>query len=553
MSQAFFSRHRLFLTPLSPIHLGCGEHYEPTNYVITDGVLYAFDPVQAELSPPQLSELWQAARAGTIDRIQRYFHTHAQTFVNSAYHAVAVSRALEKEYREKAGKPANREAGDKTGANSLEIERTIANPQTHQPYIPGSAFKGCLRTTVLERMVGGQIPQPKPSEREAARFEKDYLGSFASDGFRLLKTADFMPTAAVATQIQYATNHKKAKIIQDGQMVKGKNVTGRRETIQHGQYRAFAADCTIQHLLLAHRPPIRQPHKSLPQEHARPHSLQQLAQDANRYHLHRFEQECALLEPRGLIDPDWLKHIRNLLAQLQPKLDQGSIMLLRLGKHGGAESKTIESLAQIKIMQGEGQKPTVESKTTTVWLAAQAAKETHGLLPFGWVLVEIDPQDDNTALKQWCTDNGSHLPAIRQIHQRLAERKARAAERKAALQAAARQADQERIAKQRQQAEEAARREAELAAMAPAQRLAAVWMQKLKDFVYDDRNRSAHTQFYQSLLSALEQAATELAREEQIQLAELMSFKKMEKEKPSLFQGKREKEIKAVLRRLRGE
>ncbi|WP_338809701.1 RAMP superfamily CRISPR-associated protein [Neisseria leonii] len=535
MSQAFFSRHRLFLTPLSPIHLGCGEHYEPTNYVITDGVLYAFDPVQAELSPQQLNDLRQAARAGTIDRIQRYFLSHAKIFADSAYHAVAVSRALEKEYREKAGKP-------ESGGNRLEIERTIANPQTHQPYIPGSAFKGCLRTAVLERMVGGRMPQPKPSEREAARFETAYLGSFASDGLRLLKTADFMPTAAVATQIQYAANRKKKKIIKEGQMVQGKNVTGRRETIQHGQYRAFAADCTIQHLLLAHRPQVRP--GSLPKECVRPHSLQQLAQDANRYHLPRFEQECALLDQCGLIDTGWFKHTGKLLAHLKPQLEQGRMLLLRLGRHGGAESKTIEGLAQIKIMQGKGRR---------VWLAAQAAGETHGLLPFGWALIEIDPQDDNTALQQWCTDNGSHLPAIRQIHQHLVERKARAAERKAELQAAARQADQERIAKQRQQAEEAARREAELAAMVPAQRLAAVWMQKLKDFVYDDRNRSAHTQFYQSLLSALEQAATELAREEQIQLAELMSFKKMEKEKPSLFQGKREKEIKAVLRRLRGE
>ena len=31
---AFLNRHTLHLTPLSPIHLGTGEDYEPTNYII---------------------------------------------------------------------------------------------------------------------------------------------------------------------------------------------------------------------------------------------------------------------------------------------------------------------------------------------------------------------------------------------------------------------------------------------------------------------------------------------------------------------------------------
>ena len=45
------TRHTLHLTPLSPLHLGTGEDYEPTNYLITDGVLYTFDPARAILNP----------------------------------------------------------------------------------------------------------------------------------------------------------------------------------------------------------------------------------------------------------------------------------------------------------------------------------------------------------------------------------------------------------------------------------------------------------------------------------------------------------------------
>lgn len=553
MSQAFLTPYRLFLTPLSPIHLGSGEDYEPTNYVISDGVLYAFDPAQAALNPQQRGELQEAAQSGKIDRIQRYFDKHAQTFADSAYKAVAVSRALENEYKERIGKVANREAGGKAVHNRLDIERTIANPITHQPYIPGSAFKGCLRTALLERMARAHPPQPKPTSRDAGRFESNYLGSFASDGLRLLKTADFMPAGDVATQIQYATNHKKKRVVKDGKTVEAKGVTGRRETIQHGQYRVFAATCTIQHLLLQHHPHIKQPQKSLPENRVQPENLQQLAIDANRYHIKRFEQECTLLDERGLIAPDWLKNTRDLLAKLTPQLQKGSIMLVRLGKHGGAESKTIDGLAQIKIMQGKGQKPTYEPKTKTVWLAAQSAAETHGLLPFGWVLIEIDPPSDNYALQQWCEHNSSHLAAIRSIHAALAERRQQAAAAAAELQAQAQAAEQERIAQEQREAAEAERRQAELAEMNPAERLVAEWLEQLAAFVYDPRNQQAHTEFYQNLLAALNQATETLDMAEQKTIAEKLSFNTMKKHQPSLFSSSREKEIKAVLRRLRGE
>jgi len=37
--------YRLKLTALTPIHIGTGEVYEPTNFVIDDGYLYEFDEV----------------------------------------------------------------------------------------------------------------------------------------------------------------------------------------------------------------------------------------------------------------------------------------------------------------------------------------------------------------------------------------------------------------------------------------------------------------------------------------------------------------------------
>lgn len=555
MTKPFLQHHTLRLTPISPLHLGTGEDYEPTGYVISDGILYAFDPSQAELNAVQRQELAAVAQStgeNAIQNIQRYFKKHADTFRQCAHKAVGVSKALENEYTAKIGQTVQYESKDKRVNNKLLIERTAANPLTHQPYIPGSAFKGSVRTALLDAITRLNPPRSVRSN-EATKYENSVLGSFASDIMRLLKAADFMPSETVSTQIQYAVNKKKHAVIKDGKEQTAKGVTGRRETIQHGQYRAFAAECTIQHLLLEHNPRIRQPEKNLPSEKLRPFDLHQAAQAVNAYHLPRWKKENEILAQRNFVDPQWLRSTQALLDSLKTQLDSGKIMLMQLGKNGGAESKTLTNLAQIKIMQGKGQKPAYESQTKTVWLAAQAERETHGLLPFGWALIEIDPQGDNAALKQWCSQNSGHLADTAAIMQKLAQERQEAIERKQAQQAAAEREAAEQAAQAERERQAQAAREAELAAMPPEDRLIAEWRQRLEDFTFDSRNQQAHTEFYQAFSQALQQAADTLDAAAQQKIAEGLAWGKISKQQPNLFAGKREKEIKAILRQLRGE
>lgn len=555
MTKPFLQHHTLRLTPISPLHLGTGEDYEPTGYVISDGILYAFDPSQAELNAVQRQELAAVAQStgeNAIQNIQRYFKKHADTFRQCAHKAVGVSKALENEYTAKIGQTVQYESKDKRVNNKLLIERTAANPLTHQPYIPGSAFKGSMRTALLDAITRLNPPRSVRSN-EAAKYENSVLGSFASDIMRLLKAADFMPSETVSTQIQYAVNKKKHAVIKDGKEQTAKGVTGRRETIQHGQYRAFAAECAIQHLPLEHNPRIRQPEKNLPSEKLRPFDLHQAAQDVNAYHLPRWKKENEILAQRNFVDPQWLRSTQALLDSLKTQLDSGKIMLMRLGKNGGAESKTLTNLAQIKIMQGKGQKPAYESQTKTVWLAAQAERETHGLLPFGWALIEIDPQGDNAALKQWCSQNSGHLADTAAIMQKLAQMRQETVARKQAQQAAAEREAAEKAAQAEAERQAQAAREAELAAMPPEERFIAEWQQQLDDFKFDSRNQQAHTEFYQAFSQALQQAADTLDAAAQQKIAEGLAWGKISKQQSNLFAGKREKEIKAILRQLRGE
>ncbi|QLQ25211.1 MAG: hypothetical protein HZT41_10350 [Dechloromonas sp.] len=139
--------------------------------------------------------------------------------------------------------------------------------------------------------------------------------------------------------------------------------------------------------------------KTAPVEALRPSDLAKLAADCNRYHLPRLRADIRQLDQRGMLNPDWKTGIETLLeGELKPLLDSGRAMLIRLGRYGGAESKTLsgDGVAQIKIMEGKGpdgkSRSSFQSTTKTFWLAAQNANDQKHLIPFGWALVEIDPK-----------------------------------------------------------------------------------------------------------------------------------------------------------------
>lgn len=560
MTRPFLQQHTLHLTPLSPLHLGTGEDYEPTGYVISDGMMYVFDPSQALLNPTQYNELMTAAQRSNILDLQNFFKDHADTFKNCAYKAIGVNSAFEKEYKNKLGKAVQNEGRGRKVANLLEIQCTATNPTTHQPYIPGSAFKGCVRTAILDMLTKRNPPTQKLVDKSNRHHqnglaindhETQQLGSFASDIMRLLKATDFMPSEQVSTQIQYAVNKKKRKVWgSNGREAEPKGITTRRESIQHGQYRAFRTTLSLQTLILDHNPAIKDREKNIPR--ALGLELRQIVQAVNQYHLPRLRAENRILDERNLVNPAWLKDTEHLLHQLKPQLDSGQIMLMRLGKNGGAESKTLTNHAQIKIMQGSNQNPTFEAQTKTVWLAADSENATHGMLPFGWVLVEINATGDNPALQDWCSKHSSHLTDIRAINTKLARyRLQNEARQREAQEQAAREAAEKMAAAQAAQAAEHARA-AKLAAMTPAERLISEQIDALTNFTYDARNQQASTTLYQALIAALTQAQS-FSTDEQKHVAESLTWKIISSKQPQLFSGKREKEIKALLRLLRGE
>ena len=478
----FLTTARLALTPLAPIHIGSGEDFEPTHYVIDDGLLHAFDPSRAALPEPLARRLGQLGEQADLLGIQRFFYEHRAHFMPHARLLVPVAPGLAADYAAKIGQVANREAGGTDVINKLSIER--ATHSHDRPYIPASSLKGALRTALVDRLNKGRPPLPvergsKPNTWRSDMLEARLLeGDYATSPQRLHKPADLMPVREPAREVLYAlSRYKDLKRDKQGNDLDPAGPVARKECIAPGQYRAFQGDLVLQHLV-GHDTP-----GATPARHLRPADLHGLARDCNRYHLPRLYDELATLDRRNLIDPAWKAAIEALLAgELKAPLDDGRALLVRLGRYGGAESKTLsgDGVAQIKIMQAKGTPPSYESRSRTVWLAAGHAERAHAALPFGWALVEIDPAAELPALRAWCEAQADRRPDMAALRARHAEARA-----VALAQQAARQAEREAAAATEQQrlADEAARAH-RLASLSEA-------LQEVEGFVDACRQREA--------------------------------------------------------------
>lgn len=483
----FLKTYRLALTPLSPIHIGCGEDFEPTNYVIDDGVLYGFDPSRAVLSDVQKVKLTDAGNRASLLGIQRFFRDNAQTFKTQADVLIPVSHGIADKYERDVGRAVNVEANGNRVFNQLFIERCSYTGQKSLPYIPGSSFKGAIRTVMLDSLNAKNEPLREDNvQKGTTKLEARLFGhgeapnNFDRSPMRLVKIADLMPTSESepARRVMFAVNRRKRKPKDENEQ-QPKGIAARKECILHGQYRSFVADAVL---------PSLDPHtdvKNTPVSELRPTDLRQIARQSNAYNQTRLQRELSVLDGRGMLNPAWKQSLTVLLAgELGKKLADGDAFLIRLGRYGGADNKTLsgEGVASIKIMGARvdgKQQFTFESTTKTVWLAAEFDTDQKHLLPFGWAVVEIDPKDgDLPQLKTWCEAQSKGRPDMTRLRQQFE------ADKQAALQQKAEQAAlaAQRLAAKKAEELAAAHRTQALTNMTPQGQLIETLRQKCEDW-----------------------------------------------------------------------
>lgn len=478
-----FASYRMLITPLSPIHVGTGESYEPTNYVIEDGVLHEFDTgaVMAALSDADRKALLEIGNrrpdTGMIEALQRFFYERREALMAHAIQRIPVLPGVAGFYEKRVGQTANREADGKKVVNRLEIDRISFNPVTRLPVLYGSSIKGAIRTALLDGVNGGAgLLKTEDRRTEKRRDENNQelqnrlfqyrAGKFELDPMRLVQLSDAAWNSEVglpAAQVHLAVNRKKAPVVDaSGVLRKSKadELYQILECVPGWRYRAFSGQLNLQLLDgLGERHQQKIPVAPLRFDTA------QITHTCNAFYRPVLVSEMASMRERGYLDPAWDTAIQQTLTACTAKLNRGEVFLLRVGRHSGAESVTLRGArdGHIKIMldkdpETRKQRFAYESDARTLWLAADEKDQSTNLLPFGWLLVELLPM--NTAVTDWPELKAAcepHLAAARAFKDKLAAQRVRLEQAKVEAEAKRREEEE----KARRAAEEEAQRQRE--------------------------------------------------------------------------------------------
>ncbi|MBK7562908.1 MAG: type III-A CRISPR-associated RAMP protein Csm5 [Propionivibrio sp.] len=447
----------LAISTLSPIHIGCDEVYEPSNFVIHDGLLHALDPADLadSLNASERKQLATLAdQREPIGAIQRFFRDHAERFAGLSRHQVAVAPDIVNEYERNAGKPTQRGPAGEATYNVFPIARTAYRPFDSTPYLPGSSLKGSIRTAWLNHLNRGAelTPNEQADKRNAARRLQERLlgyaaGKFENDPFRHLGLADAHPEDDVTpppTRVLYAIGKKK-RSPREGERSPQELKTF-LETVPDALPAAFLSELRLSGKI----------------------GWKELCDACNNFYQPQLDAELGHPVLGGLLDTGWRALIGDLLSnELGELINARQGFLLRVGRNSGAESVTLDGLRDIKILGKKGDQPTYRSTTTQKRFASLSKAGIGNLLPFGWLWV--DACDDahrhlSDALRQKLAARSG---ALREAHQAQLLRLEDQQEARAVASAEAARQQQAIAAAEQARIESEAARLAALASMSP--------------------------------------------------------------------------------------
>lgn len=367
----------VLLTPLAPIHIGSGRDYEDTDYLLHEEHLYAFDLARlAQATPPWLAQLGREAlgtgahRSPTEIRkaVRSKLAENQPELLRISHRSIPVAAAFAEIYR-----GATQPNALPNEFNRLQVARTIFTSSDERPYIPGSSFKGALRTAVLDALRARHAGGPGP--RDAAAAERQLLGGGVfkteADPFSTIAISDLMPNEAAATEVLLALNRRRHPT--DDQAA-GKGIPQYLECVP--AFSAVFAGQVAFHL--GRRAKVNWPDGF-------PGDAPALARACTAFFRPQFDAEVRTFAKE--LDGDWLKNVKAIFEEVEQSLITGAAFLLRLGHHSGAEALTLNEWRTIKIIGAKGRPARFAKEPTTSWLAAESGRGP--LRPFGWALAQL--------------------------------------------------------------------------------------------------------------------------------------------------------------------
>ena len=429
---------RLKLTAISPIHIGSGEIYEPTNFIMDEGVLYFFRDEDFYLALDE--DVFRNFLEKNKNQMDSFIEVHK--FVKKNKHIVkeiatgivAVTDGLQKDYDRLLGKVRQLEGRGRSVDrvfNKFEIQRiqrkqvkTDANIYAQTGYIVGSALKGSISTAYQELMF----------KKNGKNFLKEKFQAkgrdISNNLFKEFKVSDSM-VKKVNTKIGFALNKERFDYDFNNPNANIKLSTF-IEVIEPNS--EFIVD--INHGTL---------------------KIEEILKSCTSHYMPIF-RSMFLSQVNGkkeYINKYLSNNFYDKYRHFQLKDNQ---YLLRVGKHSGARSVTIDGMRDIKSKLsggGKHRKPNrfeYREDETTTWFFGDKSNSNYELLPFGWVVAEITDED----IPEYEAIDGFYALQVKKAKDKVKNQEARE-------EALKREAE----AKAKKEAEERAK----LASMTPVQRL----------------------------------------------------------------------------------
>jgi CRISPR-associated protein Csm5 len=377
---------RIQLHIFSPVHIGCSDVYEPTNFVIDGNKLTffnSFDFITA-LSNEDKVKFSSICTNGNILEIYKFIRLKYNRNIN--HQEVDISLELVEHYK----KIQSMSTFDKKAViNNFIINRTAYNPQNNIPYIPGSSLKGALRTAYLNVLAA--INQNIGKEIKHKELEEKLLnGSFSTDPFSMVKVSDLLPVTAIKKKIVYAINKKKLLSDKNPSNVKVTTDNEKPLLSESGPNQIFETiypNSSFEGVLNIMN--------SIPERKIKiPIKKEDLLMSLSKHYMRLLENETKELKKINIQSPIILD-IKNRFNDKISKDTFNKCFIIRIGHHSGAEAMTINGFRNIKINKGKAGNE-YKDQATTIWLASDKRKplpnssgQITNIMPFGWAVMEL--------------------------------------------------------------------------------------------------------------------------------------------------------------------
>jgi CRISPR-associated protein Csm5 len=352
---------KIRLTALSPIHIGCDDAYEPTNFRIENNKLIHFNiyDLIRSLESNKMNEFVKICSKGTIASLLEIYKFFKNIKIKGR--EIETAKELQAHYEDVLKLSVNDERRIKQELNNFSILRTAYSPNDNLPFIPGSSLKGSIRTAYLNKLA--KEKNITDHNNSASKLETELLGGkFSDDPFRLVKISDLIPVRNVKTKIYYAVNKKK----QNNQR-SARGPYQILETITLGS--VFEGFINFDESTLIKDKITRQ----------------SLVDAIKNFYASLLQEEMKIFKTIGL-NSKAIETLQNANNEI----------VIKVGRHSGAEAVTIARYRKIKIRGPRGESK-ISQSATTLWLASESKNPNSNtdLLPFGWAKLEFIELSEN--------------------------------------------------------------------------------------------------------------------------------------------------------------